>query len=286
MQEAQRVVVAELAKRREAAVKASQRDPAHPIADDDLSAADLNKRATDMLKAVFGKSFFALPAMGKLPIAHRDELQLSLLARGTLLGTDETKLQDSAPNRFLTQVAVVRDGMRRWRSLSIYGRAVGRKVDHLEVMQLPNVPGEAWAGRAVPPSPGRVSLLAFTPDEFSPLDPALNLRGVVLDDWVESIPRKTEPTAVAFHFDHPNAEAPQAILVAVPAAAGATWTFDDLLAAVNETFELTDVRSLNPETLSISPLIPKASLAFVPGGDEPSTSFENNKAGDRGIKHF
>jgi hypothetical protein len=254
-----------------------------PTDDDaaDATAAFLNQKATDLLKAVFGASFVALPGAGALRDTAAEELRQSLAARELLLGNDPETLQDSAPTRFLQQVALVRDGTRNWRALTIYARALGRAADRLAVMQLPHTVDEAWAGRAVPPAPGRVSLLAFAPAEFPPLDPGQNLRGLLLDDWVEAIPRATEETAVAFHYDHPNAEAPQVVLVAVPAGAGPSWSFDELLATVNETFELTDVRSIDPESLNISPLLPAPVLAFGPGGHTVSTDLSPNKLGDR-----
>jgi hypothetical protein len=284
IEDATKVVLAELRRRSNAAEEASDRPPA----DDDptITSEILNKKATDMLKAVFGAHFFALPAMGVLIDTASEELELSLQDRDLLLGTDEETLQDSAPTRFLQQVAMVRDGMRNWRTLNIYARAVGRKADRLELMQLPHTVDEAWAGRAVPPAPGRVSLLAFTPEEFPALNVTLNLRGIMLDDWVEAIPRASQETAVAFHYDHPNAEAAQAVLVAVPAGSGAAWNLADLLGAVKETFELTDVRSIDPESLSISPLLPAPVLAFAPSKETVSTNVSQSKMSDRLYNHF
>ena len=40
--------------------------------------------------------------------------------------------------------------------------------------------------------------------------------GLVLDEWTESVPAKQATTGVAFHFNRPNATAPQALLLAVP----------------------------------------------------------------------
>jgi hypothetical protein len=283
MEVASRAAAAELERRLDLSNRVYERPPTSDT-DPGVTAATLNQKAIDILKAVFGQSFFALPAIGLLGLANQSELQLSLQARATLLGTDEPSMPDSAPVRFLQQVALVREGARRWRGVTVYNRALGRAADRLAVMQLPHVPGEAWAGRAVPPGPGRISLLAFTPPEFPALSPALNLRGLLIDEWVEAIPRGTEETAVAFHYDYPNAEAPQAILVAVPARTDPTWHFDDLLAAVKETFELTDARSINPESLGLGSALPSPSLVFAPGRDSVSTDFSNNRVKDRAVR--
>ncbi|HXU81840.1 MAG TPA: hypothetical protein VN914_10620, partial [Polyangia bacterium] len=284
MATARDTVLGELRSRRDQAALILKRPPE---LDSDSDGPTLRKKATDLMKAVFGRSFFALPSAGVLPETASDELQRSLDARAALLGTgpgNQDPLADSAPVRFLQQVALVRDGSRRWRSMSIYSRTLGRTPEPLTVMQLPHVPGEAWAGRVVPPAPGRISLLAYPAGGFPTLGFNHDLRGILIDDWVEAIPRATEETGLAFHFDHPNAEAPQAVLVAVPAAAGPTWSFADLLGAVTETFDLTDVRSINPESLPISALVPSPSLAFAPQKDTVSTDFADNKVQDRATR--
>ena len=38
--------------------------------------------------------------------------------------------------------------------------------------------------------------------------------GLLLDEWTELVPSARETTGIAFHFDRPNAVAPQAMLLA------------------------------------------------------------------------
>ena len=65
----------------------------------------------------------------------------------------------------------------------------------------------------------------------------------MLDEWTELIPNREESTAVAFHYDDPGAEAPQAVIVAVPPDAAETWTLDTVLAVLRETLELARLRA-------------------------------------------
>lgn len=111
------------------------------------------------------------------------------------------------------------------------------------------------------------------------LDPHQALEGLVLDEWVEMVPAETEETGVAFHFDNPGAEAPQAVLAAVPAAADGQWTFAQLLATVNETLDLAHVRMLEPEDLpsGLGQALPAIYITRHSEKAVPSTEFPNLK---------
>jgi hypothetical protein len=59
-------------------------------------------------------------------------------------------------------------------------------------------------------------------------------------------------TGVSFHFDRPNALAPQSMLLAVPHAwsdTAADWRLADLADIVRDTAELTRVRLVDPDAL-------------------------------------
>lgn len=81
--------------------------------------------------------------------------------------------------------------------------------------------------------------------------------GLKIDDWTEGIPKERISGAVAYHMDQPGAEAPQALLLALPARADGTWTADDLLYSVLETFDMAKYRTLEPEELMTNDLIAK-----------------------------
>jgi hypothetical protein len=76
--------------------------------------------------------------------------------------------------------------------------------------------------------------------------------GLWLDEWVELIPNAEESTGLAFRYEDPGAEAPQAILLAVPPTEGAeTWdeaTFVDIL---NETLDLAKIRAVDTSLLGV-----------------------------------
>lgn len=89
--------------------------------------------------------------------------------------------------------------------------------------------------------------------------------GLIIDEWNEVIPVTEETTGVAFHYDQPNAKAPNALLLAVPPQQNGNWTFDNLLKTVSETFETMKKRAVEPDHLEETPLahLLPAAMSFV-----------------------
>ena len=69
---------------------------------------------------------------------------------------------------------------------------------------------------------GSLSLVVFSPIKsltkiFDEDDPSeLEVSGLVVDEWDEIIPNKIVNSAIAYHYNRPNTEAPQTLLLAVP----------------------------------------------------------------------
>jgi hypothetical protein len=79
----------------------------------------------------------------------------------------------------------------------------------------------------------------------------------MIDEWVELIPNATEITGLAFHYDVARAEAPQAVLLAVPPVPGQPWDFNTLATIVSETLDLAKSRGVDARLLgSLSQLLP------------------------------
>jgi hypothetical protein len=98
--------------------------------------------------------------------------------------------------------------------------------------------GERWVGLgdgAGAPAGGRTSLVALAPAG----DPtgATTISGLLVDEWLEVTPADREVTALAVHANRPNAEAPQAVLLAVPPDPARAWDLDTLSAVLEETLD-------------------------------------------------
>jgi hypothetical protein len=60
-----------------------------------------------------------------------------------------------------------------------------------------------------------------------------------------AVPVESELTGLSFHFDRPDAKAPQAVLVAVPPNRRRGWTADTLALVVRDTLELAKLRAVD-----------------------------------------
>ena len=237
----------ELSARQAAAPPAGQSDPGA------LAAA-----ATQTAQAVFGRDFLLLPRL------DAGDLTAPLAASATLVG------DPNAPRKALQQLARVRANLARWRTLWLYGQAFGAPAPVLEVAQLP--PAAAWAGRpGADVASGTLSLIMHRPSSAAP---GGGWAGLVVDEWTETIPSATADTALSFRYQSPVAEPPQAVLLAVPPSATATWDTDTLFDTVRETLTLAKIRAVDSSLLDgLRPFLPAIYLSSNTANDTVSTSF-------------
>ena len=235
----------------------------------------IREQAEALVRAVFGEDFVALVGIGQPPGGA--ELGRSLAGRASLLPG-----MADAPAQLLQQAARVREPLSLWRKLSLYANALQAPRPRLEVAQLPHVPGVTWAGGAVAGRAprGRLSLLLLSPGSAPALDTNQPWRGLLLDQWIDLVPEPVETTGLAFHHDGPNSEAGNAVLVAVPSSGAPAWSFSELLATLEETFELVELRAIDPDILGLGQLLPGIYLAANVQDATPSTTFEGNLSND------
>jgi len=125
---------------------------------------------------------------------------------------------------------------------------------------VPHKPGAPWLALDFPkedaPDGEAPGLRRLRPAGY---DPAAARCGLLLDDWSETIPavEADEPgpqhtTGVAFNFDRPGQEPPQAMLLLTPARWDGAWSWEDVLHGVVDTFELARLRAVEPSQLDDS----------------------------------
>jgi hypothetical protein len=77
--------------------------------------------------------------------------------------------------------------------------------------------------------------------------------GLLVDEWNEVIPNRVETTGVAVHYNQPNTEPPQCVLVAVSPTIKGHWEWDDLVETVIDTFDRAKRRAVEPDFLRTTP---------------------------------
>jgi hypothetical protein len=160
-------------------------------------------------------------------------------------------LQDDDPTQasgWLARCGLVRDGAERLARLLLLAETLaGNTSDALRVVQLPHADGARWIGLdfpddSVPPSTSAIVL--HDPDA---VDFATSLCGLVVDDWTEVVPRGSEITGVSFHFDQPDATAPNVIAIGVHPGDRPTWDLETMEATVLEVLALAKLRAVDTD---------------------------------------
>ncbi|MFE7797448.1 LysM peptidoglycan-binding domain-containing protein [Nocardia sp. NPDC057440] len=184
---------------------------------------------------------------------------IPLTAELSGLALPQSAATGSAVADWVLRFAAIRPTTRTWHeTLLLAGVRAGRPCP-LAASQLPG--DGAWIGGTFDPlhrPTARQHLVRHTPFDLPAGQP---LTGMVFDEWVEvlpgsdalaatkvgpdAVPVESELTGVSFHFDRPDAKAPQAILLAVPPDPKRGWTADGLALVVRDTLELAKLRAVD-----------------------------------------
>jgi hypothetical protein len=229
-----------------------------------------NRRAVALarLRIVFGKSFLVLP---RFTVANAAELAQALAGSTALQGGDPL-----ASVTWFQRMARVREGVARLNTTLQYTEALAAgETLALTLAQLPYNPGDRWVG--LPLLAGQqlpAGKLSIAVQSAAPLDAGKPLAGLLIDEWVETVPSATETTGIALQYDQPNAAPPQAILIAAPPDLDAPWTVWSLQQVLLETLDLARLRAVDLEALGeIGHYLPAAYFAYNGEGATVSTDF-------------
>lgn len=227
-----------------------------------LAAADAAATASERVnaltaaaKAMLGDETVLVPDVG-VPATQATEWANALAASraGTLTAHLRSTGVELPVDEWLTGVARVRDQARAFEQAAIGAAGFGRAELELTPVQLPHLEGDHWLALPFPDDAvldqDRLLFTACAPDGF---DPSQRLCGLLLDEWTEVLPGETLQTGIATHYDRPNSEPPQALLLVTPTAATGAWTWDDVVGAIDDTFALARKRAVEPVHLDATP---------------------------------
>jgi hypothetical protein len=166
-------------------------------------------------------------------------------------GTDAQVGQDDIQDWLFTASAV-RTGARDLQHVRVLADGLASALPPLRAWQWPpNLAG--WIGDGLAAADARAGdLTSVVVQPATPLAAGAPFAALVADEWQDVIPSEKETTGIAFHYDAPNAEPPQALLLAVSAAAlerNMRWTWDELVASVEQALDLAKMRAVEPDQL-------------------------------------
>ena len=235
-------------------------------------ATDLKKRdqVLDRIRNVFGHDFIAMP---RFTCGNGAELVSAQAATVELQGGDLL-----AANSWFARCERVRDPLAAL-GVVLRGAEVlntGARLD-LSIAQLPFVEHDRWVALPVLEGQtlgsGRVSLVIHSTGAIDTTKP---VAGLLIDEWVEVIPSKTETTAITFQYNPPDVCAPQSILIAVPPVPDKAWTGWDLQRVLMETLDLAKLRAVDHQALiedKVSHFLPALYFGFNADNAAVSTDF-------------
>ena len=227
------------------------------VASSGSDAAQRASIAAQQLAAVFGAGFVALP---RFTAASGAGLKASLDATEALQGGDALAVLP-----WFARMQRVREGVARLGASLHAAEATGAgERMNLAVAQLPHAEGDRWIGlsetAAQPIKAGCLSLVVQAPVA---VDATQAMAGLMIDEWLEVVPSRSETTGIAFQHDAPDSRAPQAILLAVPPVPGTAWTAWNLHRLLLETLDAAKLRAVDAEALDNAALNPVSGAEAV-----------------------
>ncbi len=205
----------------------------------------------------------ATPAAGKMAICERlsDRLfgtafRLSPIIQLTnAAAVTQARTTDLSKNLDLLsletwqcQSALVHPVFRIYRQCALLREALAAPTagQALTIIQFnsPTAPPGFWVGaemRGAPPntdvSQDFGGTLSLALEVQAAWNPTQILSGLVFDEWTEMLPAREATSGVAFHFNQPDTEPPQAMLLAVCPAEGEIWRWEYLSETILDAFE-------------------------------------------------
>ncbi len=227
---------------------------------DGINDIPLSSAKTDQLmnaaKKIGGDDVLVLPHF-TLPASQGDELENAYNNGSSLLNYLTTVLKKTSPvDDWLYSLARVREKLFQLENSFVLAEGLRPSLSlALTPLQLPFQTGDQYRWLAMQyhqddenfdiPS----DTLLYTAHYALGFSKQAPQCGVLIDEWTEVIPSKQETTGISFHFDQPNTEPPQVMLLVVPPVMKGKWNWADLADSVLETFDLAKKRGVEPQQL-------------------------------------
>ncbi|WP_127507597.1 hypothetical protein [Actinoplanes solisilvae] len=204
----------------------------------------------DAARAVLGESFLLLPEFA-LTAERLAEWDSAWTGRDALLD----HLRDG-PDGSPFPVDDWLHGLARVREKAHHAERVQLLGDlELSPLQFPHRAAEGWLADRLPPEVGPGEHLLYTVHtgpggEIDASDPGRTYSGILVDEWVETVPGTSETTGLAFHYDRPSSEPPQVLLLVTPPRFTGAWQWDDLVDTLTETLDAARMRLVEPDQVA------------------------------------
>ncbi len=249
-----------------------------------MAPKDKTEKLLELAKTILGNNFMIVPTFD-----FNDPgigVQVNLPANKKITRNGDSMVMES----WMQQLSKVRSKVRELSRYMQHADLFDSPAISVYPVQLPYSDQDYWLGVEYPSSyePGgdKLSLILLQEQLLKTTGPKA---GLLLDEWIEIIPGKEETTGVSFHYNQPNATAPQSVLLVNSPQTGNSWVWDDLINAVIDTVELAKNRAVEPDHLEnsmLSHVLPAIISEVVPPrekaqnkayGSIPTMDFSENQ---------
>ena len=182
-----------------------------------------------------------------------------------------------AVEEWLEGVAAVRENIALLDAVNTYHEAFSNEALRFKALQLPFNQNAHWVALEFPevtpeqlddpnsfvPQGDFLSIVRQLPEDH---DASAAQSGLLIDEWNEVIPNRIETTGIAIHYNQPNTEPPQCILLAVSPNVNGRWEWDDLVETITDTFDRAKRRAVEPDflrTTAYAQLLPAVLSSFT-----------------------
>lgn len=240
-----------------------------------IAGSDPTKYVDQVLesfKKIFDPNFTAVPIFELRP-DDIDLIESMILGETTL--TNDHMDNELLTEEWITSIAKVRKNAANYEVLSI----LTDTIDPASTMRRSVVPiqlpyqydgTERWLGASVsePQSlkEGRTVIGASVPQEYSVFQPQA---GLMVEEWIDVVPLKEVTSGISFHYDQPNAKAPQCLILGISPQVSGRWRWQDITDMLEETLDLAKKRGIDYEVIS------KTAVGQLPGMIMPFTKSGN-----------
>jgi hypothetical protein len=238
-----------------------------------LTIAQKVDRYREAARQLLGANFNLIP---RFTLKNPDEVNAAAAFREQPL--DQGLLRHSANpmivEEWLQGAACVRDRLHTLDTVATMSDALANTFPPLRALQLPFRATDYWVAVEYPAAfkpPGDfLSVVQQLPS--SGFDPAAPQAGLLLDAWAETIPNRVETTGVAVHYNQPNAQPPQVLLLAVAPVLKGAWTWSELVGVLSDTLRRSKLRAVEPDQLQSSALGQLLPAILMPVASRPTAT--------------
>lgn len=220
-----------------------------------IPSSDQAKQVEAAARLILGDSFRMIPRY-TLTASQQSEISNSWNAKDTLLNYLKTTAGHIDPaGDWLHGIARVHDKMKHLENCILLRQAFGLSENDFTIhpVQLPFASQKYhWLAMSYPENDvdlEKTNFLLYAAFTSKTATSPTEICGILLDEWTEVIPAKEETTGISFHYDRPNCEAPQVLLLVTPSKLDGNWQWSDLVESLQYTIDAARSRAVQPKDI-------------------------------------